>query len=201
MENFDQKEYNGQEWKSLVLRSAQVRGRTFDSCTFVKCSFRETAFVECKFRGCTFRGCDLGMVNLKGSDFNAVRFENCQLIGVNWTETTWEKGWILKPADFERCALNHSSFLGLDLKRVSLVRCTAQNVDFAEANLNGCNCTGTDFLESRFLHTDLTEADFSGARNYAISPALNTLKKTKFSLPEAMALLYGLDIVLTESES
>jgi hypothetical protein len=44
----------------------------------------------------------------------------------------------------------------------------------------------------------LTQADFTGATNYAIAASLNTLKKTKFSLPEAMSLLYSLDIILTE---
>jgi uncharacterized protein YjbI with pentapeptide repeats len=120
------------------------------------------------------------------------------LIGINWTDTAWEKGVFLKPADFIHCALNHSSFLGLNLRKVGLTRCTAQDVDFAEANLTAADCSYTDFQDSRFLHTDLSEADFTGATNYAISPNQNTLKKTKFSLPEAMALLYGLDIVLTE---
>jgi fluoroquinolone resistance protein len=58
--------------------------------------------------------------------------------------------------------------------------------------------TLTDFSNSRFQHTNLTEADFTGATNYAIAASLNTLKKTKFSLPEAMSLLYSLDIILTE---
>ena len=48
------------------------------------------------------------------------------------------------------------------------------------------------------MHANLTEADFTGAKNYAIAPGMNTLKKTKFSLPEAMSLLYNLDIKLTE---
>ena len=200
MEVFDQIEYSGREWKGLSLRGGMVRGRVFENCTFVKCSFRETEFSECKFRSCKWRGCDLGMAHFKGSEFSEARFERCQLIGINWTETTWEKGWFLKPADFFDCALNHSSFLGLNLRKVSLVRCTAHNVDFAEADLSSCDCTGTDFLESRFLHTNLSEADFRGALNYVISPMLNTLKKAKFSLPEAMALLYGLDIILNETD-
>jgi fluoroquinolone resistance protein len=74
-------------------------------------------------------------------------------------------------------------------------------VDFAEADLTLANCTFTDFTNSRFQHTNLTQADFTGATNYTIAPNLNTLKKTKFSLPEAMALLYGLDIVLTEYQA
>ena len=201
MELFEEVEYNGREWKGLALRAELVRGRVFEGCKFVKCSFREVEFTECIFRGCSFRNCDMGMVHLKGSEFSEARFEGCQLIGVNWTETTWEKGVFLKPADFTKWALNHSSFLGLNLRKVNLTRCTAQDVDFAEANLSGADCSYTDFLDSRFLHTDLSEADFTGAQNYAISPTQNTLKKTKFSLPEAMALLYGLDIVLTEYTS
>ena len=199
MDPFELVEYSGREWKGLTLRGGQVRGRMFETCTFVKCSFRETEFKDCKFRSCVFRGCDLGMARLKGCEFSEVRFEGSQLIGINWTETAWEKGVFLKPVDFINCALNHSSFLGLNLKKVSLVRCTAQDVDFAEANLSACDCSYTDFRESRFLHTDLSEANFTGAQNYAISPAQNILKKTKFSLPEAMALLYGLDIVLSET--
>jgi fluoroquinolone resistance protein len=194
-----QTEFNKREFKSGQLRAERVKGLEFEGCSFIKSVFRESQFLDCRFRGCTFRGCDLGMLVLKGSEFSECRFEDCQLIGVNWTETTWEKGVFLKPADFVGCALNHSSFLGLNLRKVSLTRCTAHNVDFAEANLTQANCVRSDFLESRFLHTDLTGADFSGATNYAISPTQNTLKKTKFSLPDAMALLYGLDIVLTDA--
>jgi hypothetical protein len=50
-------------------------------------------------------------------------------------------------------------------------------------------------MTSRFLHTTLT-----GASNYAIAANLNTLKGTKFSLPEAMNLLHSLDIVVTDPE-
>jgi len=46
----------------------------------------------------------------------------------------------------------------------------------------------------------LTEADLSKARNYLIDPGLNQLKKAKFSLPEAMSLLYNMDIILTGGE-
>jgi uncharacterized protein YjbI with pentapeptide repeats len=99
---------------------------------------------------------------------------------------------------FERCAISHSIFLGLGLRRVEIVDCLAHGADFAEADLTQANCAGTDFKDSRFLHTDLTEADFTGATNYAIAPKLNVLRKTRFALPEAMSLLYGLDIILTE---
>ena len=52
--------------------------------------------------------------------------------------------------------------------------------------------------DSRFNHTNLTEADFSDATHYNISAVDNTLKKTRFSLPEAISLLYSLDIILKD---
>jgi fluoroquinolone resistance protein len=81
---------------------------------------------------------------------------------------------------------------------VTLRKCIAREVSFEEADLTKADCRGTDFSGSRFNHTNLTEADFTGALNYAISPSDNTLKKTRFSLPEAMSLLHALDIVLID---
>ena len=56
------------------------------------------------------------------------------------------------------------------------------------------------FPEATYLNTNLSEANLSQARNYLIDPGLNELKKTKFSLPEAMSLLYNMDIILTDGE-
>ena len=193
-----QNEYDSQEFKGINLKSGQVSLKEFNACIFVKCSFRETVFRDCKFHNCVFRGCDLSLVNLKGSLFTDTRFEDSQVIGVNWTETAWEKSSFIKPVDFLSCAINHSTFMGLNLKKISIFKCAARDVDFSEANLTQANCAFSDFTDSRFLHTDLTEADFTGATNYSIAANLNTLKKTRFSLPEAMSLLYGLDIILTE---
>jgi fluoroquinolone resistance protein len=100
--------------------------------------------------------------------------------------------------DFINCTLNYSTFTGLKLPKAQFTHCVARDVDFADADLSGANCTETDFSDSRFLHTNLTEADFTGATHYSIAVNLNTVKKAKFSLPEAMSLLYSLDIILVE---
>jgi uncharacterized protein YjbI with pentapeptide repeats len=60
------------------------------------------------------------------------------------------------------------------------------------------NFTGTDLTDSLFLTTDLTEADLSSATNYQIDARQNTIQNARFSLPEAMSLLHGLDIELVE---
>lgn len=198
-----QHEYSSQEFKKLTLKSARVIQKDFVACTFLKCNFSETLFQECRFHECKFRECDLSLANLKDSTFNSTRFEDSQIIGVDWTQTAWAKNKfiVFKPVDFIDSVLNHSTFSGLKMKQIQIVRCIAHDVSFEEADLTSADCTFTDFNSSRFNHTNLTEADFTGATNYTIAPQLNVLKKTKFSLPEAMALLYGLDIILNEDRS
>jgi hypothetical protein len=52
-----------------------------------------------------------------------------------------------------------------------------------------------------FSSTNLTKADLSTAKNYHIPPEQNILKGTRFSLPEAMSLLYSMDIILDDNDS
>jgi fluoroquinolone resistance protein len=191
-------EYEDQTFDGLALVGEEVRAKEFAGCVFVGCSFLETAFVACRFVECEFVRCDLGLCRVEDCSFTSVKFVDSQAIGVNWTEAAWPARGLFNAIGFERCAISHSTFIGLGLRRVEIVDCVAHNADFAEADLTEANCTGTDFKDSRFLHTDLTEADFTGATNYAIAANLNVLRKTRFALPEAMSLLYGLDIMLTE---
>jgi fluoroquinolone resistance protein len=191
-------EYEDQTFDGLALAGKEVRAKEFAGCTFVGCSFLETAFSACRFVDCKFVRCDLSLCRVEDCSFTSVKFIDSQVIGVNWTEASWPARGLFNAIGFERCAISHSTFIGLGLRRVEIVDCVACDADFAEADLTQANCAGTDFKDSRFLHTDLTEADFTGATNYAIAANLNVLRRTRFALPEAMSLLYGLDIILTE---
>ena len=196
---FDElEEAEGQTYTGLDCTKATLRPTKFADCVFEGCSFSEAQLLHCTFSSCVFRDCDLSLINVQDSAFIQVRFEESKLIGVNWTVANWES--YLSGIHFTDCSINYATFIGLNLKGITLKACVAWEADFAEANLTGANCTKTDFRDSRFLHTDLTEADFTGATNYAIAANLNTLKQTKFSLPEAMNLLHSLDIILTDPE-
>jgi uncharacterized protein YjbI with pentapeptide repeats len=192
-------EYTGQTFKRLKHADEDIAGKEFYDCTFVECALSSAVLRKCRFVNCTFRACDLSLVKVTGSSFRETVFENSKVIGVNWTEAAWgpKKGF-MNSIHFIDCVLNHSTFIGLSLPKIKISRCVAKDVDFSEADLSHADFTGTDLTDTRFAHTNLTEADFTGAKHYSINAALNTLKKTKFSLPEAMALLYGLDIILTE---
>lgn len=193
-----QHEYSEQRFQKLAYKNTELANKEFYNCTFLRCSFRETLFRNCTFQGCTFEDCDLSLVKVDGSSFTNVRFEGSQVIGVNWTLASWARFNITAPISFSNCAINYSTFIGLKLRETRITECIAREVDFSDADLTGADCSDTDFSSSRFSHTDLTNANFEGARHYSIDVNTNILKKTRFSLPEAVSLLYSLDIVLVE---
>jgi len=188
----------GGRFKNLDYSKKTIKAKTIVDTTFTRCVFAEAVFQECLFHNCVFEKCDLSMLQVKNSQFTGVQFDSCKMMGINWTEAAWQKGGLLRPISFHDCTLNYASFFGLKLKDLKLTHCVAREVDFGEADLTGGVFAETDFAGSIFMHTNLTEADFTSAANYRISPSDNVLKKTKFSLPEAISLLYALDIILVE---
>ena len=193
-----QARYDDRTFKSIQITNSQFRSIEFHECTFLKCVFTETAFQNCRFANCLFQHCDLGLMKVPDSSFSSTHFENSILIGVDWTQANWQAASLGQPLGFEKCTLNHSTFIGLYLRKIQMKDCSANNVDFREADLSQVDFGETDFSESLFRGTNLTEADLSRARNYSINPGQNLVKQAKFSLPEAMSLLYSMEIVLVE---
>jgi uncharacterized protein YjbI with pentapeptide repeats len=140
---------------------------------------------------------------LRLTQFELCRFQNTtfrktRLVGIDWTKIEWGKN-VLQPAfHFHQCNLSYGNFFGCPLKGCTVSECLLQEADFAEADLSYTNCQRSDFSKARFFHTNLTDANFMNAQQYNINAANNVLKRTKFSLPEAVALLHSLDIILEE---
>ena len=195
-----QTHYTDQVFKEACLEQAQIVSSEFYDCTFIRCSLVESVFRACRFVNCTFQHCDLSLCQVPHSAFSATRFEDSKIIGVDWTQADWPAARLRDPLDFFKCVISHSTFIGLKLKGIEIRDCIATDVDFREADLSQADFAGTDLSESLFSSTDLTEADLSRARNYHFDPGQNVLKQAKFALPEAMSLLYSMDIVLTEDE-
>jgi fluoroquinolone resistance protein len=193
-----QTDHADQVFKDVHLERDQLVSNQFYDCEFVRCSFVESEFRNCRFVNCVFRHCDLSLARVPGSTFSATRFEESKVIGVNWTQAEWPATGLGDPVGFFKSAISHSTFIGLRLKGIQIKDCVAADVDFREADLSQADLAGTDLSGSMFGNTDLTQADLSRARNYTIDPGQNVLSQAKFSLPEAMSLLYSLDIVLVE---
>ena len=197
-----QKRYTDQVFKQLNLDATQINSNEFFDCIFRECSFVELVIHKCRFINCSFEGCDLSLAQLPESSFSGTIFQDSKCIGINWAQAFWpETGQLGSPIRFKKCPLNHSTFIGLNLGGIQLVDCIAVDVDFRETDLSQVDFSGTDLSDSIFINTNLSEADLSQARNYLIDPANNELKGARFSLPEAMSLLYSMDIDLSDGEN
>lgn len=188
--------YTDRTFRGIDQSGGNISESEFYDCVFEACSFLEVRFEKCRFVQCSFQNCDLSVIHVPGSSFTAVRFVGSKLIGVDWTQAHWPAERLDGALGFERCALSHSTFIGLSMPRLQVRDCEAVDVDFREARLTGADFRGTNLTESLFLGTDLTGADFSQARDYRIDVRQNVVKGAKFALPEAVSLLYSLDIVL-----
>jgi fluoroquinolone resistance protein len=194
----DRTRYHDQRFRELDLAGRRLAGSEFHDCQFDACSFAECIFQGCRFVGCTFKECDLTLAQVPGSAFSASRFLESRVIGVDWTQADWSGVSLGQPIAFERCALSHSTFIGLNLPGLKATACVAADVDFREVDLSGADFSDSDLDQSLFANTNLSKADLRTARNYHIVPEQNVLRGARFALPEAMSLLYNMDIVLEE---
>jgi uncharacterized protein YjbI with pentapeptide repeats len=188
--------HHDQSFRGLNLEGVRLTVSEFHDCQFESCSFAESVFQSCRFVGCEFNECDLSLVQVTGSSFSGCRFMDSRVIGVDWTQSNWSGVSLGQPIGFERCALSHSTFIGLKLSGLQVKECVATDVDFREADLSKANFSDSDLNQSLFANTNLSKADLRTARNYHIVPEQNILKGARFSLPEAMSLLFNMDIDL-----
>ncbi|MGD2077640.1 MAG: pentapeptide repeat-containing protein [Chloroflexota bacterium] len=194
----NQTRYHDQRFQVLDLAGQRLAESEFHDCQFAGCNFAESIFQGCRFVGCTFEECDLSLIQIPGSIFLTCHFADSRVIGVDWTQADWSGVSLGQPIGFERCALSHSTFIGLRLVGLQIKGCVAADVDFREADLSKADFSDSDLSQSLFANTNLSQADFKTARNYQIAPEQNILKGARFALPEAMSLLFNMDIVLDE---
>ncbi|MFB2754094.1 pentapeptide repeat-containing protein [Shewanella xiamenensis] len=187
-----------QQFIALAESQSQWQDLEFEECEFQDCQFSDSTFRNCKFIDCRFVGCNLSLLKVPLSQFNGVSFEECKLVGIDWTRAAWPRLSFAAPFSFRTCILNDCSFMGLKLDEMVLEGCKAQDVDFREGKFNRANFSYSDFRHSLFGRTELMEADFSEATDYDIDIFNNKIKGAKFSRDEAIRLLNGLDITLVD---
>jgi uncharacterized protein YjbI with pentapeptide repeats len=170
----------------------------FEACDFIECNFTATRFKKCRFIECTFTRCNLSLVQVSQSQFTDVIFNECKLVGVDWTRAAWPKLVFSVALQFTQCILHDSSFFGLNLDEITIDACKAHDVDFREGRFRRAILSGTDFTHSLFAKTDLSGADFTDASDYDIDIFNNNISKAKFSRDEAIRLLNSLDIELVD---
>lgn len=191
MTPFTRDNYYQEKFSGLSLTEETVKGTVFEECSFEDCSFITCTFERLRFINCKLANCILSAVVPMNSRFDDVSFTSCKVIGIDWTRTTE-----VRELHFKQCQLNYSNFRFLKIPGLKMIECEVKDADFIETKLKGAIFRKSDLKNTIFFKTDLTNADFKDALNYAIDPGTNILKKTKFSLPEALSLLENFDIII-----
>jgi len=201
---FTQNIYQDHIFKDQKQESLQVSQVDFIDCRFIHCVFPNSVFSACCFNQCLFSDCDLSLLQVDNSAFINNEFVRCKLVGINWAKAAWgsrNRSLLVKPLQFHECVLDFSVFIGLDLEKIVIRDCKAREVDFSEANLQHANFQNTVLTKSKFRKVDLRSANFIGAKDYDIHPHLALLDKARFSLPEALSLLYNLEIEIVDVDN
>ena len=162
----------------------------YENCIFKNCSFEYGNLSGYSFTNCEFIECNLSMAKLTSTAFRDVTFIECKMLGLQFNDCN---GFGLS-FKFDGCTLHNSVFYQTSIKKTVFKNSKLIEVDFAECDLSNAIFNNCDLSGAVFENTNLEKADLRTSVNYSIDPALNRLKKAKFSLSEAYGLLYKLDI-------
>jgi len=180
------------KFEKIDFRETELPAGSYEECQFLNCNLNNVDLSGMIFVSCTFDGCDASLVKLKNTSLQEVKFVNCKLLGVQFSDC---RKFLLE-LDFENCMIKLSLFSGMKLKNRHFKNCNLQEADFSEADLSGTFFENCDLLQSTFFHTNLEKANFTSAFNYSINPENNRLRKARFSIPGVIGLLdtYGIEI-------
>lgn len=184
----------------VTAHDAQFDDKHFLDCNFRNCDFNESSFTMSSFSNCSFTDCNLSLIKIGDSRIENTQFMQCKMIGIDWTQAIWNNNTSKKKAnfsiEFKDCTLNYSIFIGLNLYKAMFVECSMREVGFESANLQESDFSNSDLTGAIFNETNLSKANLSLAKNYTINVCRNNILKARFSMPEAISLVYALDIVL-----
>ena len=184
------KENNGMHFSGEQFAPDSLLDRCFFDCTFEQCLFHEMNLKKSRFSDCTFKGCSLQLPKFDGCRLQGVLFDESKIVGADFF-TCDEKFFsiqcrksILVGCNFSNMKMKQFIFSGSKLTDCQFLDTVLIEADFRECNLQG----------ALFHHADLSKADFRDATNYAINPQSNSVKKARFSAPEALSLLEYFDV-------
>lgn len=190
--DFEQIEFN-----DITINDETLDDKFFFDCIFTNCDFTDSKFVNCKFNNCKFLNCNLSLIKIPKCYLSGNTFDKCKMVGIDWTVGAWKTPSKKRQPFtniFRNSSLDYSFFVGMNLTEIKMIHCTAKEVYFDRAIICEGDFDGTDLERAIFTNCDLTKTDFSNAQNYSINPTLNIISQAKFSMPEALALIYALDI-------
>lgn len=185
------KEYSAINFSSIEDDKFILPGM-FYSCTFHYCDFTEICLDTCVFENCKFFECNFSLLSVKHTRFIDVVFQKSKINGVDFSECDR----LITEISFLECRVRNCNFSGLYLKKQNFSHSEIIESDFINTELRSSDFSHCLLTGTMFHNCNLMKADFSYAKNYTLNPEGNQLRKAKFTMPEAVALLQHLDIIL-----
>ena len=187
-----EKSHQNKTFDKIIYKDVVVKEKEFIKCKLTHCDFSNITFEDCEFEDCLFENCNLSSLKVKYSRFSDVTFKSCKMIGIVWDEASVPISITCVDSN-----ISYSSFYGMKLKKMKIHKCIAHDVTFSEADMQSSSFMHSDLKDSFFINTNLLKANFENAINYnGIDVSSKKIKKTIFSMPEALILLNNFDIIL-----
>ncbi len=187
-------DFETQEFTQKNFSLHIFEGDSYVDCTFKGCQFNEADLGGAAFSNCRFENCNLSLVKVAACRFHQITFLETKFVGVQFY--TCEKKFFTLNAI--GCILDNCNFSDLKMKRARFDRSKIKECYYLRSDLTEASFAEADLAGTIFHECNLARADFRGAINYNVDPKANQIKKAKFTMPEAMALLSHFDIVLED---
>nr|WP_298079101.1 pentapeptide repeat-containing protein [uncultured Blautia sp.] len=191
----EEKYYEAQVFKDLKINDEIFEGYKFTDCEFENCVFESCRLLSCSFSGCSFIKCTVMSLEAEAhSRIQYVEFDRCNLIGVHWEELMPDGAFAEPIKGFYGCRLKYNTFSEMNLKKFDFTGNEISDSMFAdcrlqESRMKGCKLEGTEFFKC-----DLRKADLRGTAGYQMDIRSCKLNGARFSFPEVVNLLNGLEI-------
>lgn len=183
-----------EHFEGLVLSGQRIEGVELADCTLQRCVLEEMTLRNCRFTDCTFIDCRIANPAIEHTLMTGSRFIRCGLMGVAWK--TMSSGYLLPVEQFIDCQLRYHHFLEMELGKFDFSSSTVRDSMFADCTLRESSFAGCSLQGTEFFRCDLSRADFRHASGYTVDLEGCTLRGARFSFPEVVDLLNGLDIVI-----
>ncbi len=177
--------HDGKTFSGVNFAGKRLLNREFVKCTFENCDFGKSDLSGNTFMDCVFTQCNLSMAILRETGLRNASFTGCKMLGLDFTVCNR----FLFSFRFESCILDYSVFFGARLRKTQFIGCSLKETEFSEADLMQADFSGSDLSGARFSRTNLEKADFRNARNFAIDPSANIVKRARFSALNLAGLL------------
>jgi uncharacterized protein YjbI with pentapeptide repeats len=184
---------NEKKFNKINFNDTPLAKGEYEECTFTYCDFSTTDLLDIQFFNCEFIGCNFSLAKLTNTAFSDATFKDSKLFGLRFDQCA-PFGLSFK---FDNCALNHSSFYKISLKKTVFKTSKLIDVDFTECDLSGSVFEDCDLTQATFEKTNIEKVDFRTSYNYTINLDRNKAKKARFSQSGLPGLLTQYDIDIT----